>query len=91
MDTCAHELINAVTLCPLSITGASFDHPTRHVTGSGFKNGMTGVATDRSVCLAAFMLAGLQGQGGNVRGLLLAGAAVTNGGEPHSLSSPRLV
>ena len=45
LETCDPELINTVTFCPSTITGASLVHPTRWATGSGFKKGTTEVAS----------------------------------------------
>ena len=59
LETWAPKLINAITFCPFMMTGTSLDSPTRLATGSGFKNGMTGVVSHGPLCWAALMLAGL--------------------------------
>ena len=58
LETYAPKSIKAVTLCPSTITGASFNHFTIWAIGSGFKKGMTGLASHRPVHQAAFMLPG---------------------------------
>ena len=93
LETCAPESVNAVNLCPSSITGTSLDHPTRWAMGSGFKNGMTGVASHRPVCLDAFMLAGLcLGLGWECKGPTVGWGACHQQGVSHIPSVPlRLV
>ena len=93
LETCAPELINRITFCPSTMIGASYDHPTRQAVMSGFRKRMAGVTSHLSLCLAAFIFAGLSlGLGGNARCLLFPWAAVTGqGGWLHSLSSSRLV
>ena len=59
LETCAPKSINLVTLCSSTITGASLDCPIRWGIGSGFKKGMTWVASYGPVHQATFMLAGL--------------------------------
>ena len=58
LETCAPELINAVTFCLSTITGASLDHLTRWAIGFGFKKKKEW-ASCGPVHWAAFMLAGL--------------------------------
>ena len=81
LETCDPELIKAVILCPSTITGASLDHPTRQAIGSLFKKEQLGqLLMGLFVGLPSCWLGLIWSQGGNVRGLLLAGVAITSGG-----------
>ena len=82
LETCAPKSINAVTLCPSTITEALLDHPTRQARGSGW------LPLDLYIELPSCWLAFVWRQNGNARGLLFARAAVVSGGELHTLSSP---
>ena len=59
LETCAPELINAVTFCPVTMMGASLDCPSRWAVRSGFKNGTAGVISHGPVHWAIFILASL--------------------------------
>ena len=80
LETCAPELINVVTFCPSTMTGTSLDHPTKQAMGSRLRKGTTGVASGMLVYWAVCRLASLGLGNGNVRCLLLALAALTEGG-----------
>ena len=71
--------------------GASLVHPTRKVTGSRFRKGMSGDTSHLSLCLVAFVFTGLGlGLGQECEGLIVAlGSCCQLGGGPHSLSCPQ--
>ena len=57
LETWAPESINAVILCPSTVTGASLEHPTKWAMESGFRN-RTGAISDHPVLWAAFIVVG---------------------------------
>ena len=89
LETCAPELINAITFCLSTMMGASLDCPTRWAIGSEFKNWMAWFTSYGLVHWAIFILANLGlGLVWDCGGLLLPQVAVTSGEVSHIPSVP---